>query len=135
MDNFQLEVITPERRFFKDEVESVTVRTLSGKIQILKNHMSFAAGLLPDVIKIKQRDGSKYAVISGGFFKFDDNKALILADSAEWPEEIDLHRAEEALDRARARLEAKEGNIDKKRAKMALMRATERLKAAQIKRK
>lgn len=133
MEQFALEIVTPERSFFRGRVESITVKTLSGNMQILGKHIPIAAGLLPGVIKIKQDGYSKFAVISGGFFEFVDNKAVLLADSAEWPEEIDVERAEEALDRAKKRLEASEDNIDKKRAKMAIMRAVERIKASEIK--
>lgn len=133
MEQFALEIVTPERKFFSGMIESITVKTLSGNIQILSRHIPVAAGLLPCVIKIKQDDFAKFAVISGGFLEFDNNKAMILADSAEWPEEIDINRAEEALERAKKRLEASGDNIDKKRAKMAIMRAVERLKAGEIK--
>lgn len=133
MEQFALEIVTPERKFLTANIESITVKTLSGNIQILKNHIPVAAGLLPCVVKIKENGYTKFAVISGGFLEFNDNKALVLADSAEWPEEIDIQRAEEALERAKKRLEAKGDNIDKKRAKMALLRAVERLKASEIK--
>lgn len=133
MEKFALEIITPERKFFAGQVESITVKALSGNMQILAKHIPVAAGLLPWVIKVKQEGANKFAVISGGFLEFVDNRAMILADSAEWPEEIDTKRAEEALDRAKRRLEASEENIDKKRAKMALLRAVERLKASEIK--
>jgi F-type H+-transporting ATPase subunit epsilon len=133
MAKFKLEIVTPERRFFDGEVEGISLDTLSGRIQILANHIAYASGLLPSVVKIKQDGQNKYAVVSGGFIQFMNNEAMVLADSAEWPEEIDVERAKEAYERAEARLKAKDDNIDKKRAKMALLRASARLKVAEVK--
>lgn len=133
MAKFSLEIVTPDRRFFKGEVESLIVTSLSGKMQFLANHTPYVAGLLPDVIKITQGGFNKYAVIAGGFVEFLDNKAIIMADAAEWPEEIDRERAEEELDRARKKLQAKDENIDYLKAKLKLMKATARLRASEIK--
>jgi F-type H+-transporting ATPase subunit epsilon len=133
MANFKLEIVTPERKFFEGLVESISLDALSGRIQILANHIPYASGLLPSVIKIKQADGNKYAVITGGFIQFMNNEAMILADSAEWPEEVDHERAEEAYERAKERLEAKGDKVDKQRAKLAFLRATARLKVSEVK--
>jgi F-type H+-transporting ATPase subunit epsilon len=133
MANFKLEIVTPERRFFEGQVEAISIDTLSGRIQILANHTAYASGLLPSVVKIKQADGNRFAVITGGFIQFMNNEATVLADSAEWPEEVDAHRAQEAYDRAKQRVDAKGDKLDKNRAKMALLRASARLKASDIK--
>ncbi|SHE29525.1 ATP synthase F1 subunit epsilon [Caloramator proteoclasticus] len=132
MAKFSLEIVTPDRRFFKGEVDSLIVSSLVGKMQFLANHTPYVAALLPDVIKITQNGFNKYAVIAGGFIEFIDNKAIIMADAAEWPEEIDRERAEEELDRARKKLQAKDENIDYLKAKLKLMKATARLKASDI---
>lgn len=128
MNQYKLQIMTPEREFFDDEVESVIMTTLSGKIQILANHIPYVNGIMPSVIKFKHKGETKYASVSGGFVQFSKNKAIILVDSAEWPEEVDRNRAESALERAKARLAAKEQKLDKKRAQMAIMRALARIK-------
>jgi F-type H+-transporting ATPase subunit epsilon len=133
MANFKLGIVTPEKNFFEGEVESLSVDTLSGRIQILANHTAYASGILPSVIKFKQGKDSKLAVITGGFIQFMNNEAMILADSAEWPEEVDENRAKEAYKRANQRLEAKADTIDRHRAKMSALRAAARLKASEIK--
>lgn len=132
MSGFNLEIVTPEREFFNGEIESVNFKTLSGREQILANHIPYASGLLPSVVKVTQGGTTKFVVLSGGFVEFSNNKAVILADAAEWPEEIDAERAHEAYDRAKARLKAKGENVDKIRAQMALLRATARLKAEEL---
>lgn len=132
MSQFNLEIITPERSFFSGEVDSITLTTLSGRIQILAHHISYATGVMPSVVKIKVKDEYKYATVTGGFLEFSNNKAIILADGAEWPEEIDEKRAEEALNRAKDRLHTKANGLDKKRAQMALLRATARIKVSEL---
>ena len=133
MSQFNVEIITPERHFFSGEIDAISMTTLSGRIQILAHHIPYATGIMPSVIKIKQKDTVKYATVSGGFIEFTNNKATILADSAEWPEDIDTNRAEEAYKRAKARLADKDQNLDKKRAQMALMRALARVKISEFK--
>jgi len=134
MSQFNIEIITPERSFFTDEIDAISITTLSGRIQILAHHIPYATGILPGVIKIRQNDKVKYATIAGGFLEFSSNKVTILADSAEWPEEVDIKRAEDALNRAKQRLSAKKDeSLDKKRAQMALMRALARSKISEFK--
>lgn len=133
MATYKLEIVTPERKFFNGVVEAISIETLSGRIQILANHTPYASGLLPSVIKINQADGNKFAVVTGGFIQFMNNEAMILADSAEWPEEVDTDRAKEAYERAKQRIDAKDDKVDKKRAKLALLRAAARLKASEVK--
>lgn len=134
MANFKLEIVTPDKKFFEGDVQSITFNSLMGRIQILANHIPYASGLLPSLLKIKQDSEEKYAAIAGGFVEFMDNKATIIADAAEWPEEIDVERAEKALERAEERLEKKGSDADIKKAEIALRRASVRLKAAEMKR-
>lgn len=133
MSQFNVEIITPERHFFSGEIDAISVTTLSGRIQILAHHIPYASGIMPAVIKIRQKDTALYATIAGGFLEFTNNKVTILADSAEWPEDVDEKRAQEAFDRAKERLAAKADNLDKKRAQMALMRALARVKVSELK--
>jgi F-type H+-transporting ATPase subunit epsilon len=133
MSQYNIEIITPEREFFSGEIEAVSLTTLSGRIQLLAHHISYASGLMPSILKIRQNGTVKYATVSGGFIEFTNNKATILADSAEWPEDIDTNRAAAALDRAKERLKTKHNDLDKKRAQMALMRALARVKVSEFK--
>ena len=133
MSQFNIEIITPEREFFNGEIEAVSVTMLTGRIQLLAHHISYASGLMPSILKIRQNGTVKYATVSGGFIEFTNNKATILADSAEWPEDIDAARAAAALDRAKERLRTKHEDLDKKRAHMALMRALTRVKVSEFK--
>lgn len=105
----KFEIVTPEKVVFRMEVMQVTVPTGQGEITVLPNHIPLVATLLPGVIELKTA-GDKIEIISvsGGFIEVLKNKVVILADTAERAEEIDLQRAEEARARAeKTKTEAK----------------------------
>lgn len=90
-----LEVITPSKLFYKGEVELVIARTLNGDEGYMAGH-TWAVKLLAAGELWFQEAGSKdfkIAAIAGGFVDVKDN-IIIFTDAAEWPEEIDLARAE-----------------------------------------
>lgn len=132
MAKFEIEIVTPEKKFFKGEVESINLPTLNGRAQILANHIPYVTGLIPGILKIVENGKEKVANISGGFIQFADNKAIIMADSAEWPGEIDVERAKKAKERAENRLKNKkdDNDLDIMRAELALKRAIARINAS-----
>ncbi len=134
MEKFEIEIVTPEKKFFKGEVESINLTTLNGKVQILANHIAYVTGLKPGIIKIVENGKEKIASLSGGFIQFAENKGVILADAAEWPQEIDVERANKAKERAEKRLQSKASeDIDISRAQLALSRALSRINASSYK--
>ncbi len=97
----KFEIATPERVVLKDEILQVTVPTTEGDITILPKHSPLVSILKPGVLELKKIDGSIEIIsVSGGFVEVLLNKTIILADTAERAEEIDLERAEEARKRA-----------------------------------
>lgn len=95
------EIVTPEGPVFKEEVTQVTVPTKQGEITVLPNHIPLVASLMPGVIEIeKLGGGGEIMSVSGGFIEVLRDKVIILADTAERAEEIDMTRAEEARARA-----------------------------------
>lgn len=130
MDNkFQLTIITPDREFFIGEVISLNCEGSEGHFGILPNHAPMLATLVPTVTTFKDIEGKEYtAFTSDGVFKVNKNKATLLCNVAEWPEEIDKERAEKAKERAQRRLTEKGADIDLNRAKLALLRSNVRLK-------
>lgn len=127
----QLEVVTPERTVLKEQVASIILPGERGLFGVMRNHAPLVAVLtIGQVVYRRQIGGEKKRfAISGGFFEIKDNKATILADAAELPEEIDVERARRALQRARERRVQRE-DIDLLRAELALRRAINRLKVA-----
>ena len=83
-------------------------------------------------IKIKIDGQFKLAAISQGYMQVTKDKVVILVDTAEWPEEIDVNRAEKARERAEKRLQQKTADLDILRAEIALKKATTRLGVAKM---
>ncbi|KAE9635622.1 F0F1 ATP synthase subunit epsilon [Defluviitalea raffinosedens] len=127
----QLQIITPERNFFNEEVDMAIFRTTEGDIGILPNHQPLTTVLSIGTIRIKQDGNERKASLIGGFAEIQPDKITILTDAAEWPEEIDVRRAEEAKRRAEERLAKRTSDINIARAESALRRALVRLELSQ----
>lgn len=128
---FQLEIVTPDRKFYEDEVDMAIVRTVEGDVGILRDHVPTVAPLSIGVIKIKKDGKITKATCSGGFVSIDEDKATIITDAAEWPEEIDVERAEAAMKRAEERLNKKDSKeVDVLRAQIALNKALNRIRVS-----
>jgi len=128
---FTLEIVTPERRVFREEVQAIMVPGTEGYLGVLARHAPLMAELGVGAVKVTYPDQRiEFLATSGGFMEVANNKAIILADSAERALEIDVARAEAARDRARERLESKAPDIDIARAQAALARALNRLHVA-----
>ncbi|OFI01404.1 ATP synthase epsilon chain [Clostridium acetireducens DSM 10703] len=127
--SLELIVNDSEGEFYKGEVQSILSESSEGCFEILPNHVPVIILLTPTITKFIEKDGKVLkAFTSIGLLKVKNNKVVILCDSCEWPEEIDVERAKRAKKRAEDRLRHKE-KIDKKRAELALERALARLKA------
>ena len=97
----KFEIATPERVVFKDHILQVSVPTTEGEVTILPKHSPLVSILKPGVLGIKKIDNSVEIIsVSGGFLEVLLNKIIVLADTAERAEEIDLERAEEARKKA-----------------------------------
>ncbi|MGE5809953.1 MAG: F0F1 ATP synthase subunit epsilon [Ignavibacteria bacterium] len=132
MNQVDLEIITPQKAAYKGQVLAVTVPGTLGSFQILFNHAPLISTMEIGIIKIKLSEAkTEYYSTSGGTVEVLDNKILILADSLEFAEEIDIERAKRAMQRARERLENKSEKIDTARAEAALARAVNRLQVAE----
>ena len=128
---FKLEIVTPERVVFSEEVASLVVPGVEGSLGILANHAPLVAELAVGKITIRDADGHESCMAtSGGFMEVQNNVVRILADSAELVCDIDLVRAEEARKRAEERLHAHTANLDHARAEIALKRAINRIRIA-----
>ncbi|MGI6413280.1 MAG: F0F1 ATP synthase subunit epsilon [Syntrophomonadaceae bacterium] len=130
-NTFMLEIVTPERILFKDEVQLVVVPAVEGEMGIMKNHAPLVAGLKIGVLRYKDSSDSQAKIaVSGGFIEVVDNVARVLAETAEFGSEIDVLRAKAAKERAERRLSQRTEDINYARAQLALQRALARLKAA-----
>jgi F-type H+-transporting ATPase subunit epsilon len=103
----KFEIVTPEKIVLKDEIVEVTVPTREGDLTILPHHAPIVAMLRPGVLTIKKKDGSiDVAFVAGGFLEVLRDKVVVLADTAERAENLNLAKVEEA--KARAEKDMKE---------------------------
>ena len=126
-DMFKVKVITPDRVFYEGDVGMVELKTTEGDIGVYKNHIPLTTVLAPGIVTITEEDGQKKAAVHSGFAEILGDKVTLLAEIAEWPDEIDWDRAEAAKRRAEERLAAKTENLDVARAELALRRALVRI--------
>ena len=123
-----LEIITPSKIIYKGEIESVTIPGVKGSFQVLKNHAPLISVFEIGLIKVKENESTtKYFATGGGTAEVLNNKVLVLADSLEAVDEIDIERAQRAKERAMERLTHKTEDTDIERARVALARAVNRL--------
>ncbi|MBQ2803149.1 MAG: ATP synthase F1 subunit epsilon [Lachnospiraceae bacterium] len=125
--SFELRIITPERVFYEGEVEMVEFNTTEGQIGILPGHIPLTVIVKPGILNIYEKDGEKEAALHSGFVEILPERVTILAEIIEWPNEIDVTRAEDALHRAEERLRSRTPETDVARAETALLRAMARI--------
>lgn len=130
MKDFFVEIITPSKCAYKGQVRSITVPGTLGNFQILFNHAPLLSSLEIGRINIEDTTGQKLEYTTGGgTIEVKENKVLVLADSVESAEEIDIERAKRAFERAKERLANRgKGDIDILRAELALQRSINRMK-------
>ena len=130
MAEINLEIITPEKIIYKDSVDSITVPGTKGMFQVLKDHAPLMSTIEIGVISLNKSDENTYLTTAGGTIEVLHNNVLILADSVEVIDDIDIDRAESAKTRAEENLKRKkEKEIDGVRAELALKRAINRINA------
>lgn len=124
---FRLQIITPDQRFYDGEASMVELTTTEGDIGIYKGHIPLTAIVSPGVLHIHEEGQVREAALMSGFIEVLPDQVIIMAEVVEWPEEIDVKRAEEARIRAERRLQSHSAEVDVVRAELALKRALVRL--------
>ena len=124
---FRLKIVTPDRIFYEGEVSMVEMNTTDGEIGVYSQHVPTTFILVPGVLAIHEDGEKKYAALHAGFAEVLQNQVTVLAEAAEWPDEIDVERAERAKARAEERLRDHADNINQMRAESALRRALTRI--------
>ena len=127
---FDLEIITPDRVFWSGKASMLEMNTTEGQVGIYKKHIPMTMILQPGIVKIHLENEIKDAAIHAGFVEILPDKISMMAEVAEWPDEIDPNRAKEAELRAERRLQAHDPNINMSRAELALKRALVRQELA-----
>ena len=130
MPTVQLEIVTPEKTVYSGEIESLRAPGSEGEFGVLARHRAMLAALGVGRIQFKETgEEDRQVATSGGFAEVHGSGVTILAETAEFGEEIDLARAEAARDRARERLSRRrDADVDETRAEIALLRSVNRLR-------
>lgn len=135
MNRFYLKVLTAQRVFFDGACESLVVPTLDGFYGIQARHENVVIAVVPGTLSLRSAAGEEIiAAVSGGVLKVEDNEALLLADSAEHPEEIDLSRAERDAAEAREMLLQKRSAQESHLAEERMARALNRIRTKKYQR-
>lgn len=134
MATMRLEIATAERVVYSEDVEILVAPGMDGQLGILPNHAPLLTALQPGEIRVVREGEESYMAVSGGFLEVMANRVTILADTAERAEEIDIERAEEAMQRAQERIETSVSDMDLQRALASIRRSQARLLAARRRR-
>jgi len=130
MDKLMLEIVTPERRVVREEVDEVVCPGMEGEFGVLPGHTAFLTALKIGELSYRIGNETKYIAITWGYAEVDHSRVEILADMAETAEEIDLRRAEEAKTRAEAKLRGQPEEVEFEQAQVSLEKAIIRIQVA-----
>jgi F-type H+-transporting ATPase subunit epsilon len=108
----------------------IELTTTEGDIGVYKDHIPLTAIVAPGILRIYNNGEMKEASLLDGFLQILPDEITVLSEACEWPDEIDIHRAEEAKIRAERRLSSSDINIDMDRAEIALKKSLIRINLA-----
>jgi F-type H+-transporting ATPase subunit epsilon len=126
----RLEVVTPERMLLSEEVDEVTIPGSEGYLGILPGHLPLLTTIGVGVLSYHQGGRKHSFAVSGGFAEVLGDRVIVLAETVERPEEIDVARAQTAKQKAEQLLMSKQ-QIDVQAAMADLLKATTRLQVAE----
>jgi F-type H+-transporting ATPase subunit epsilon len=132
MSSLKLDIVTAEGIVYSEDVDIIIAPGQEGQLGILPHHAPLMTILQSGELVVRRGNQEDTLAISGGFLEVRPDRVIILADSAERAEEIDVERAEAARKRAEERLrDRKAAGLDELRATTALRRAIARLSVAE----
>lgn len=129
MEPFQVKILASDHPFYEGDCYSLTLPTPGGMYGIRAHHSNTIAGIVPGTLRYQTGEGETLeAAVSGGLAKVENGEVLILVDTAERPEEIDITRARRNADAAKEALLQKRSIQEYRSAQAALARALNRLR-------
>ncbi|MGA3266174.1 MAG: F0F1 ATP synthase subunit epsilon [Verrucomicrobiota bacterium] len=123
-NTIKLEIVTPEAKIFSDDVDMVTLTGTEGEMGILPQHMPLMTELVAGEIIVKKGKDTLYLAVGDGFVQVTGDRVSILTDMAISADNIDEAKAEEARQRAEARLAQKVSEEEAAHIQAALAHAT-----------
>ena len=132
----RLEVITPERVVYTDDVDMVIAPATDGYVGILPHHAPLLTTLGPGEFRVKKGGVEEVLAVFGGFMDVRGDRVVVLTEDAEHAEEIDAKQAQDARDRAQQELQAGPMSAaDEARARASLQRALVRIRVSERRRR
>ncbi len=131
----RLEVITPERRVYEDDVDMVIAPGSEGYLGILPHHAPLLTALGPGEFRVKKGASEEVLAVFGGFMDVRGDRVTVLTEAAEHVEEIDVQRAQQARERAQQALAAPVSAGEEAAARAALQRALVRIRIGERRRR
>ena len=128
MATFHLSIITPEHTFFEGDVDALVFTTTDGEWCIMAGHQPMVINVIEGELRINQGDRVRWAASSAGFVTIMQDEVLVMLQTCEWPEEIDIKRAERDRHAAEEVLRQKKSMQEYALASSMLARAMVRLK-------
>ncbi len=132
---FDLSVLASDKTFYVGKCSSLVIPTSSGLAGILAHHRNMIAAIVPGTMKYTDSDGAEHiAAVSNGMIKVEDGNVLVLADTAERPEEIDINRAKRDAEQAKEAILQKKSIRDYRSAQARMARALSRIAVGDLSR-
>ena len=132
----RLEVITPEKVVYSDDVDMVIAPASEGYVGILPHHAPLLTTLGPGEFRVKKGGVEQVLAVFGGFMDVRGDRVVVLTEDAEHAEDIDAQQAQEARDRAQQALQAGPMSAaDEARARASLQRALVRIRVSERRRR
>ncbi len=131
MSAFRLQIVTPDGSLFDGEAEALRLRTTEGYVSIRAGHADYLAVLDIGVVTVTENGTARDAACGGGFLSVEKGEVRLVATSFEYAEAIDVARAKQAEERAKARIAAAQDDKDVALARVKLARALNRIGVAE----
>ncbi len=129
---FLLEIVTPYEILFNESVDMVIMPARDGELGVLPGHAMMMAAITSGELRIKVEETWRYLAVSSGYAEIAPDKSIVIVNAAEWADEIDVTRANYALERAEKRVSSSATTpMERVHARHALERAKARLKVAE----
>ena len=129
MNNFNLHILASDKTFYEGDCDSLIVPNPQGQYGVQANHCNTISAVVTGVMEITPHDEEKFtAAVSNGLIKIEDNDVLVLVDTAERPDEIDVNRAKRAADEAKEMMLQKRSIQEYQAAQEYFARSLNRLK-------
>ena len=127
--SFKVVIVTPDHTAFEGTAVSATIPGSEGYLGVWANHAPLVAAVMPGMVTLRTDDtgNEQRLAVGAGFVEISDNVVNLMTDTCEQAGEIDMARAQKALERARQRLAGMSAELDRERARLAAARAQARL--------